>query len=246
MARNAKSKIKRTQKNYGVDLSEVVDIPTSVESFGTRKEFNEWKKKVNSLTNRSNLNYQYVKNDYGLVITKKELQQAKVYEKRAKANAKKMKAKIKDKPFWSGGVKQDITVLERNTMLQRPDILGTETVPTLNFPAIDRKSRLFNKMNNLEKRSKPDYFDKRMEQMKENYMEMMRKTFNSDADFLIEKLKDIPAQDFYEMYMMFDEIDFNHYYTEDEEGEDVGQLGMINSYIEKYKKGEVDMTLKGF
>ena len=72
LARNAKAKVRRTFKNYGIDLTGEVDIPT-LDDFKTRKQFNEWREKVESFTNRNNLNYQFVKNDFGVSASKKEL-----------------------------------------------------------------------------------------------------------------------------------------------------------------------------
>lgn len=245
MARNAKAKLARTQKNYGVDLTNEIDIPTSIESFETRKQYNEWKKNISSFTNRSNQHYQFVKNEHGLVMTRAEYNQVKLNEKRSEQNAKKMKAKIKDRPVYSGGEKQDVTVFQLQSMMKRPDLLGLEGLPKFNFDNIDRPSRLRNKVINFEKRAQPNYFDLRMEQMKINFTVQLRKTFHSDADELIRILEEIPAQDFYEMYMMFDEFNFDYHYTEDADDENA-QVNMMLSYIEKYKNGEIDMSLKGF
>jgi len=246
LSKNAKSKIRRTKKNYGVDVSNVVDTSKNIESFKTRKEFNEWKKSVNSFTNRGNLNYQFMKNKHGLVITKKTFQEAMRNEKIGNKYAKQKKKEFMDRPFYSNGEKQLLTVAQYQSMFKRPDILGYENPMSFNFENIDRPSRLNRKLENLERRAQPNYYDIRMEQMKINYTVALRKTFNSDADFLIEKMESIPAQDFYEMYLMFDEMNFDYHYTEEDESPTSGRLGMINSYVEKYQKGEIDMTLKGF
>jgi len=246
LSKNAKSKVRRTKKTYGVDLQGVVETPKNIESFQTRKEFNEWKKSVNSFTNRGNLNYQFMKNQHGLVITKKTFQEAMRNEKLGAKYAKQKKKEFMDRPFYSGGQKQLLTVEQYQNMFKRPDILGYENPMGFNFDNIDRPSRLERKLENLEKRAQPDFFDERMKTMKDNYMQALQTTFNSDADFLIEKFKDIPAQDFYEMYLMFDEMNFDYHYTEDKESPTSGRLGMINEYVDKYQKGEIDMSLKGF
>ena len=51
LVKNAKSKVRRVQKNYGIDLSKEIELP-SLESFETRKQFNEWKQKQSSFLNR--------------------------------------------------------------------------------------------------------------------------------------------------------------------------------------------------
>ena len=115
-----------------------------------------------------------------------------------------------------------------------------------NFETIDRPSRLDRKLRNLEERADPNYFENQMQIMKENYMRGMEKAFNSDADFLLKKFEELPADVFYELYLMVDEINFEFHYKEDKENPNEGQLGRINDYLEKYKKGELDMSLKGF
>jgi len=244
LVRNAKAKIYRAKKNYGVDLKGEVELP-KLDDFATRKEFNNWKKQITSFTDRSNLDYQFVKNQHGQVLNKRLYKQAIENEKIGIANAERMKKQYEDKPTFSGGKKQLYSVKERDQMFKRSVFLWEEKY-RLNFENIDRPSRMNRKLENLEKRADPNYFEKQMDKMKQNYIEGLKKNFNSDADFLVKKFEEIPAADFYEMYLMIDEINFDFHYEPDGEGENEGQLGSINSYLEKYKKGELDLSLKGF
>lgn len=246
LSKNAKAKVRRTKKNYGVDLSHVVETPKNIESFQTRKEFNKWKESVKYFTSKSNSDYQFIKNKHGLVITKTTFKQAMKNQKIAEKYAHQRKKEFMDRPFYSNGEKTLLTVAQYQSMFQDPDDIGFRNPMKFNFETLDRPSRLNRKLENLEKRAQPDFFDKRMEVMKENYMKALHNTFNSDADFLVKKFEEIPADVFYEMYQMFDEMNFDYHYTEEEESPTSGRLGMINTYVDKYQKGEIDMSLKGF
>lgn len=241
MVRNTKAKIRRTHKNYGVDLSDEIDIP-SIENFKTRKEYNEWKEKVDSFTNRNNLNYQFKKNDYGVVASKKELNQIERATKQAQRVADELREKANKKPFISGGKEQG-TVGQRMLQMGRPNTAGIYRPPDFDFDKIRSKKQLEEKKKNMEERSNPNFIDERAERLKQNYYETLEKFFNSDADDLIDRIKEIPADDFFELFLQFDEFQFDFLYTEEQSQ---NTLNKLMSVIEQYNDGKINMDLKGF
>jgi hypothetical protein len=245
LVRNTKAKIKRAAKNYGIDISKDIVIP-KLSDFKTRKEFNEFKEKQKSFTSPSNLKYQFVKNEHGVVASKAELNEIKRNTKRAQEIADKLRKEAVRKPFISGGKKQG-TVGQRMMQMNKPDTAGISRPPDFDFNKIRNKRDLERKKDNVEKRSKEDFFDKRMEQMKKNFIALLELSFNSDAERLIEKLEGIPPEDFYEMYLMFDEFDFDLYYTQDFNGQSHdSQIRQLESYIDRYYNGNINMDLKSF
>jgi hypothetical protein len=85
--------------------------------------------------------------------------------------------------------------------------------------------------------------------MKVNFLEQLNEAFNSDADTLTDKIKKMPAQDFYELYLMFDEFDFNIFYPVDGIEDDNSHLRQVNqmeSYVDRYFNGRIDMDFRGF
>lgn len=247
MVRNTKAKVRRTLKNYGIDLSGVIETP-SIEEFSTRKEFNEWKNRQSSFTNRANTNYQFVKNDYGVVSSKRrineidrkiKLAQKQVDEFNERVNVNKL-------PFISGG-KQQGTVADRERLLGKNDVVAIRRPLDFNFEDIKTPRELSRQEEKGDRISQPEYFDKRLVTMKENFITILELSFNSDADLLVEEIKNIPPDDFYEMYKIFDEFDFMLY---DSEGQDVeadeGTIKQMLSYVEMYKKKLIDMDFKSF
>lgn len=245
LVRNTKAKIRRTIKNYGIDLSDEIEIP-SIEDFKTRNEFNRWKERQASFTNRANLHYQFKKNPYGVVASKKRIADIQRDNKQAQQIADKLIESAKEKPFISGGKEQG-TVEQRMLQMARPNAAGVYRPPDFDFDKIRSEYELRRKEQNLKKRADEQYYDERMERMKENFIKLLEESFNSDADELIEKIKDIPAEDFYEMYLMFDEFDFDLYYTLDVEGEThETQINQMLHYVDRYHTKKINMDLKGF
>lgn len=242
MVKNTKTKVKRTLKNYGIDLSNEVELP-SLESFQDRQSFNEWKNKASSFTNRANTHYQFKKNEHGVTASKFLINKIERDTKRAQKMADKLREEATDKPFISGGKEQG-TVGQRLLMMGKPTTAGISRPPDFHFGKIRSYRDLEKKAKNMAERAEHGYFDRRMEKMKENFMEILSLSFNSDADPLIEKLKRVPAEDFYEMYLMFDEFDFDLY---DSEGNYVdGDIKQLENYVDRYLAGDIDFSLKGF
>lgn len=243
LARNTKAKVSRTQKKYGVNLSSEVNIP-SLDQFSTRKEFNAWKQEQESFTNRGNLNYQFVQNKYGVVATKKELVQAERNTKVAQRKARELQEKVQDKPFISGGKVQG-TVGQQMKQVARPNVAGVSIPGDFNFEEMKTKDYFDSKAEKMMERADPKFFEKRMVEMKENYIASLEKNFNSLADVLVEDLKKMPADIFYELYLMFDELDFDYHYTTDEDGLS-GHVEQMRTLFAYADSEHMNFDLKGF
>lgn len=244
MVKNTKAKIARTHKKYGINLTDEINIKP-LESFTTRKEFNEFVQQASSFTNRNNLKYQFVQNVYGLTASKSEINKITRDTKQAQRIAEKLQRDAIHKPFISGGKEQG-TVGQRLLQMGKPSTAGIVRPPDFNFQSIHTKQQFEKKKKNMEERSDEKFFDKRMEKMKDNFMKILDLNFNSDAERLNDKLKNVPADDFYEMYLMFDEFDFDLYDSENAGGfSDEGNLRQMEEYVDNYILGRVNMDLKG-
>lgn len=262
LRKNVKSKIKRVKENYGslvvvldekdgigkmVRTEELVSIPDKSD-FTSRKEFNKWKKQMNEFTDRSKKNYQFEKNKYNIVGSEKLLRQIEKDTHEAQHLADKERAKLENLPFFSRFKKQAETTSQRiaisgdesrKTGVYRPDEFDFENVRDI--------SSLLDKSENVHVKAYTEYYDKRKEKMKENFIKLLEGQFNSDADELIEKIRNIPADYFYEMYIMFDEFDFDEYSSEgNDDMKDMDNLQMMMGYVDAFESGVIDFMLKGF
>lgn len=245
LAKNAKAKIKRTAKTYGIDLTQEIPVP-KLDEFKTRSDFNEWKEKSSSFTNRNNLTYQFKKNIYGVVASKKLINQLERDNKRNQRIAEEASKQAENKPFISGNKEQG-TVGQRMLQMGRPNVGGITRPPDFDFNTIRNYDRLKRVQENINRRSDPEYYDKRKETMKDNFIYTLGLSFNSNADELVKELRNIPADDFFEMYLMFDEFDFTYYDSENVGAvHDEDKIQQMLSYIERYKRGDIPLPLKGF
>lgn len=238
MVKNSKAKVRRTKKNYGIDLSDKVELP-SIEDFQTRQEFNEWKQKQSSFLNRANTHYQFKKNDYGVVASVKEINTATKLVKEAQRQAIKERERIENIPVIRNG-KVETTRGQILQMMKRPDY-GVNEIPDFDFNKIRSRSDFNRKVDKAEKRADPEHYNRRMERMKENFIRELREGFNSEADEIADKLEDIPTRHFYEMYLMFeaDGFTFDLFY----EG---GSFHKLEKYVDDYFQGKIDFDLIDF
>jgi hypothetical protein len=247
LVRNSKAKISRTKKNYGIDLSNEVDLP-SLESFQTRKEYNEWRDKLQSFTNRHNQRYQFVKNKHGIVATQSELTKIELANAREIRIAEKIINEAKKKPFIQGGEVQG-TQEQRMLQMGRPNAGGINKPKKFDFNKMRTRRDLEKRKERAEERGSVRYYNKRMEKMKSSFIDQLNEAFNSDADSLVDKIKRMPAQDFYEMYLQFDEFDFNIFYPTDgidDDGSHLRQVRQMEGYADDYFQGKIDMDFRGF
>lgn len=247
LVRNTKNKIRNVKNKYHKDLSDVVDLP-KLESFQTRDDYNEWKQKVKSFTNRNNLHYQFVKNEYDVVISKKDLNEITRLRNQEIRVAKAMHKKAENKPVIKGN-KVVTTQGQLMKQMGRPSIGGVSIPKKFDFKKIRTERRLKEVKENAKKKSDPKHYDKRMERMKLNWMTMISGSLNSDADELVKRIEDIPPDDFLEIYnMFFLDMDFNDWDSEQllmSHEKAMEKVNEIHSYIDRYERGELNMDMKG-
>ena len=236
--KNTMAKIRNIKKRYGIDLSSEIELP-SLESFGSRKEFNEWSRNVQDFRKRSNYQYQYVKNDYGVVASKKQLFEIEQKTKKAQRIAEKKLKEAKALPFYSGGKEQG------TVGMQRPNKSGVTVPKKFDFKQVRSQGRLKDVEESLEKKSKSDYYEQRNKIMMDNFIDVLGKSYNSQAEQLIDEIKQMNPDDFYELYLMFDEFDFMLFYENSGVvGAEFDDTNVMLGYLKAFNDGEINMNLK--
>lgn len=240
LKRNTQAKIRRVQKKYGIDLRNEVSLP-NLESFSTRKQFNNWKEQQRSFTNPSNQTYQYRKNKKGVVASKKEINQLERDTRRAQEIADNVKRQTENKPFISGG-KQKSTYGRQQEMLGKPNYGGIYRPGDFDFDKYESRRGFELESRSMDRRSDIRDIENRMDTMKQNYIKKLEEDFNSDAEPIIRRVKQMPSIDFFEMTLIYDEMSFYTLYNEDTPE----FLDKINGYIDQYERGDVDLDLELF
>lgn len=238
LRRNTKAKINRVKKNYGVDLEGEIPLP-DLSEFETRQEFNEWKELQQRFTNRSVSEFQFVKNPYGVVTTKKDIYQIEQATRQAQRLADEKIKEVLDQPTFHDG-EQIGTVGDRAHYMKEPDVTGIHRPSDFDFSQVRSKRRLDDLREGMEKRSKEEYYDERNKRMLDNFINILEGSFHSEADDLIEELKTINPDDFYGLYQSnFTVFDFNLY---DSEGQmvnaDLSHVEGMMGVVEKFKSSD--------
>ena len=232
---NARRKVKRINKNYGIDLTSEVTLP-KIQSFQTRKQYNQWKEQVQSFTNRANLDYQYVKNPFGTVASKKELNEMKRKTRIAQDRARKLISGQVDKPWI---FKRQVRATQGQRMEQLAgdaEAAGVTVPPDFDFDKMRTQQQFRERVEAIDRRNEPEYFDRKMARMQLNFMDILSLSFGPDADDLLILLNELTPKEFWEVYQMFEGFDFALY---DSDGQDVdanlGQLHRMENYTEAFK-----------
>lgn len=246
MVRNSKAKINRVKKDYGVDLSSSVTIPLLGE-FSSKEEFEQWKHQMTWFTNRSNTKYQFKKNEHGVVADKKMLNEIKKLKKIEKRQTDKKIKELAKKPRIVSGEEVG-TLGQQAQMMAKPNIGGLYPVKEFDFSKIRSQRELKRALESARKRSKPNYHQERSEKMKQNFIDTVQFAFNSEADKVVDMLRYIDADDFFELFNIFnDAIDFSLYSSENSGGaDDTADLEQMQEYLEDYLAGKVDLDFQGF
>lgn len=234
--KSVKAKIARTKKNYGIDLRGEVMTDLPLEMF-TRKMFNVWKEKASSFTNRANQNYQFVKNEHGVTATKKEVNELKKEIKKAQKVAKEKIKKIE---------KNIPSVKERNVFMKEPTH-GIYVPKDLNFGQFRSRRDFEKRVQTMQEKANPKYYDERTRKMQENYIKSLEETFNSDSDELVGMIREMSSDEFYDLYLREGEMQFRLFYVGEYTGQDpTDTIEELMSYVERYKRGDYNDGLKNF
>lgn len=206
---------------------------------------------MRQFTNRANLDLQFVTNEHGVTLSKKELNKVKREAKQARKNALEKVKKLENKPFYAGGKDTGSTVGQVSQQLMRPNIAGIIVPDEFDFSKIVTENQLKQTKERAEKRAQKEYYNKRMKTMKENYLKVIDATFNSYGEDLRKALEQLPADDFVELYSMIREFAFSLYDSESSDDDEIsdklkGEADALFKYVEMYKSGELNNDLKNF
>lgn len=249
LVRNARSKIRRTLKNHNVNLENEVSLPKNIGEFESRDEFNKWKNEVSSFTNRSNQRYQFVTNKHKMTLSKSEIHHIEVKRRREQHFAREEIKRVKDLKVKQDG-KEFATVEQRTLHFSESDVTGVTVPRDFDFEKVVSKSHLNQILDVGERRQDPKYYDQRKEKMKDNFINGIIDSFDSESDELVERLKKMSASDFYLLYLTNEEFDFDELYYKD--GEAAGltnepeQIDKLMTILDSYDVDIRNPDLDGF
>lgn len=215
---NKKSRIK---KEFGVELQ----IKTKpVKEFGSRKEYNEFVKQSKKFIDRRN--FRYVKNPHGVVLRREEYEQIKKDVEKINRRNKRKLNKIDKKTFTSRGKKTDTRVIDRRLMLDpRYDYLRDMDFKK-RWQTLQTVQDVENYAEKAANRARDEYELETQNLFKNNYIKSLQNVFGSNANAIIDKVNEMSPEEFEQLYLTEDIVDFDFNY--DDQIEVDSKLGYLN------------------
>lgn len=215
---NKKSRIK---KEFGVELQ----IKTKpIKEFGSRKEYNEFVNQSKKFIDRRN--FRYVKNPHGVVLRREEYEQIKKDVEKINRRNKRKLNKIDKKTFTSRGKKTDTRVIDRRLMLDpRYDYLRDMDFKK-RWQTLQTVQDVENYAEKAANRARDEYELETQNLFKNNYIKSLQNVFGSNANAIIEKVNEMLPEEFEQLYLTEDIVDFDFNY--DDQIEVDSKLGYLN------------------
>lgn len=149
-----------------------------------------------------NLKYKFVKNEYGVVSSKSEINEITRNRNKEIRRAKEQLKKEKADPVK----KQELL------KMANPSKAGIHIPKPFKFKDVRSRSRLEDVKESARRRSDPDFYPKRMTKMHETFIRELEEAFNSDANWLVDQIKNMNPDDFVELYKKYPSFDFQIFY----------------------------------
>ena len=255
LKRNYRSKINRIRKTTGFSLDDIdswlgVEIPSikdlrSGKAFSSRKEYNNWKQQMNSITKRSFTPLKIETNSRGMRYPRIVSTKGKSVTKKAQKQVDEMVGEFSDLPVYSDG---EIIgkASDRQLALSDREAFGLYKPEDFDIENYSNPKSVEKNISRNEERQQQSYYDERMEQMRENFISMFSDTDDEDNEEIIDRIRKINPRDFYEMYLMIPEMAFEDWDSDTGSyiSGDKSPSEVIGYYLDLYESGKLDLTLK--
>ena len=247
---NTLSKLNRIEKNVhpnarlNAETELKVDLTVKPLEYTDKNVMKKAMEEMKKFTNRHNTKFQYVKNDYGVWSTKKEINELTRVANRniRKAQSEQKQAIKNNQNFYVGG-KQHGSLEARKMLLGEVNLTGITIPSPFNFREVRNQSRLDEIKRGITLRANPKYYDERTKRMKDNFVGLMEQSFNDEAKVLADRLRKLEPDEFYAIWLQIQEFDFNLYDSEGWEDEG-GKVEQMMLYLDKIERGEITI-IKG-
>lgn len=249
LKKRTNSKLSRIKKNDGVDFSAEINVPSSINDFATRKEYNQFVERAEFFNIRNNSHYKIVTNKFGVKSTVRELSQEKVRTKIAQRRADDVMKGVLTKPIFDQGKQTNTTVGQKMLEMGKPSVGGIVRPSDFNFETYQTQAGLEGRFKSTEGRSQPNYYDKRNEKLKDNFIYVLNEAYNSDGQELIEKIRAMSNDDFFMIYTRTEEFNFEVYYLNEDNAISAPEENSVDkmlSFVNAFNEGVYDKDFKKF
>lgn len=256
LRKNYQAKIRRVKKTTGFNLPDInqwlgVELPhikdlKSGKAFANRKEFNAWKKQMTEINKRSFADLQIETNAKGMRYPRVVKNQGKAAAKRAQKAVQDRIDRYRDLPVIVEGEEMG-TVEQRQLMLTDREAYGLYKPEDFDIDTYVNPSSAEKNIKRNEERQTDEYYDERMERMRDNFAGIFDNLDDEDGQEIAERIRRIAPDDFYEMYLMLPEMSFEDWDSESGSyiSGDKSPIDVFGYFLDIYEQGQIDLSLKG-
>ena len=213
-------------------------------AFGTRKNFNQFKKRVEQVTDRNFQPLQISENKGGMRYPRIIETFGKRHAKRAQQMADKQIDSVKDLPLIIDGEERG-SVLDREIASTDAEAYGIFRPSDFDIDDYTQPESVERRIDKDKERSDVEYYDERKEIMLENYISIFEGKSGVPQD-IVEKLRQITPRQFYEIYLMIPEMAFENWDSESGfhiTGDTDAFEYNLMYYLDLYLDGGIDLPL---
>ena len=144
-------------------------------------------------------------------------------------------------------IDSNLTVLEKKLMT-KPNPTLTGNVKPYDFNKAKSLKDIDSALQVRRNRLDPEWIKEKQTIMQTNFMNSLILLFNDEADDVVEMLKQVPPDDFYDLYEQFESLDFsytpsNKNFPDESESDN---LGTVREILYSYLDGDIDTSVKVF
>lgn len=240
LERNAKAKQSRIKKKHGINVDfrykQIEDL--------TPKQAELYEAKLQKFTSRNTHQYKRINNEFSVPLRdyqrfQEDIKQANIYrtQMREKVDLLVKKSPLAEKSGYSGSMLDYYRGLLGNPKMHFLDPLTGSLTGTHSPKEFEMKAKLYRKYAN------EHYIEDRVRDMKRNYIKGIlnpERGIISGADpekarRLARRLRRMPLQDFYAMYLSEENLDWTYIYNELDKDM---MAELVNSSIDRAYAGE--------
>ena len=185
-------------------------------AFETRKDFNAFKQKVEEVTSRSFKPLQTETSARGIKYPRIMLNIGLKHSGKAQQEAQRQIDKIKDLPIIIDGEERG-TVADREIASPDSESFGIYFPSDFDIDNFTTPEAVERRIEKDKERSDPEYFDKRKEQMQDNFMSIFDGHDGVPLE-IVKLLEQMTPDEFYEFYWMFPDMSFEDFDSEKGQG----------------------------
>lgn len=233
---------------YETDFKPLLPIQskTEIKNLST-KQIQDTNKKLKKITEKDSKFWQTTSFERVNVPTQKVNEMRKL-EKELENIQREIDSKNSNKDFIIGkDIQSDLSVLEKKLMT-KPNPTLTGNVKPYDFNKAKSLKDIDSALQVRRNRLDPEWIKEKQTIMQTNFINSLILLFNDEADDVVEMLKQVPADDFYDMYEQFESLDFSYIpsnkNTPDESESE--NLGVVRDILQSYLDGDVDTSVKVF